>query len=86
LKPINSIRTKILAITLIFWVFMGVLFVLFSIVTTMNYKQLRLESIERTVEFEAEKVNRTIMAIERDALSLSRDGLLFYKFQSSEII
>jgi len=64
---------------------MGVLFVVFSIVTTMNYKQFRLECIERTVEFEAEKVNRIIAAIERDALSLSRDGLLYYKFQSREI-
>ena len=65
---------------------MGVLFLLYSIVTTMNYKRLRFEGIEKTVEIETEKVNRIIAAIERDAISLSRDGLLFYKFQSSEII
>ena len=85
MKPRFSIRTKILAITLVFWVLMGVLFILFSIVTTINYKQFRLDCIEKTVEFEAEKVNRIIAAIERDAISLSRDGYLYYKFQSSEI-
>jgi len=80
-----SIRTKILTITLLFWVFMGVLFIWYSIVTTINYKQLRLEGIEKTVEFETEKVNRTIGLIERGAISLSRSGLLYYKSQSSEV-
>ncbi|MCL2066713.1 MAG: SpoIIE family protein phosphatase [Treponema sp.] len=65
---------------------MGFLFLFYSFVTTMNYKRLRLEGIEKTVDIETEKVNRIIAAIERDALSLARDGLLFHKFQSREII
>jgi len=85
LKPIHSIRTKILAITLIFWIFMGMLFLWYSIVTTINYKRLRLDGIEKTVEFETEKVNRTIGMIERGAISMSRNGLLYFKSQSSEI-
>ena len=80
-----SLRMKILTITLVFWVFMGVLFVLYSIMTTMHYKQLRFEDIEKTVSFETEKVNRIIAIIESGAMSLARDGLLFYDFQSIEI-
>jgi len=81
-----SLRTKILLIVLVFLAFIGTAFVFYSMTTTVNYKRLRLEGIEKTVAFESEKVNRIIAAIERDAVSLSRDGLLFYKFQSSEII
>ena len=80
-----SLRTKILTITLVFLTFLGVSFVLYSIITTVNYKRLRLEGIEKTVAFETEKVNKLIAMIERGAISLSRDGLLFYKSQSSEI-
>jgi len=80
-----SLRTKILLIVLVFLAFIGTAFVFYSIVTTVNYKRLRLDGIEKTVAFESEKVNRIIAAIERDAISLSRDGLLYYKFQSSEI-
>jgi len=64
---------------------MGGLFLWYSIVTTINYKRLRLDGIEKTVEFETEKVNRTIGIIERGAISLSRSGLLYFKSQSSEI-
>ena len=80
-----SIRTKILAITLVFIAFLGTAFVLYSIATTGNYKLLRLETIEKTVGFETEKVNKLIVEMEDGALHLAVDGLLFYKSQSYEI-
>ena len=78
----NTIRVKILTITLVFVAFLGLAFVLYSMVTTMNYKRLRLESIEQIVAFETEKVNKVIAALERGAVSVAFDGFLHYKTQS----
>ena len=80
-----SIRAKITTIALVFLAFLGAAFVLYSMVTTMNYKRLRLEDIEKTVAFETEKVNKIIAAFERGAVSVSADGLLYYKTQSIDI-
>jgi hypothetical protein len=80
----HSLRTKILTIVLVFLAFIGAAFVLYSMATTMNYKQLRLESITKTVEFETEKVNKAIVMIERSAVDLTGDGYMFYKSQSKE--
>jgi serine phosphatase RsbU (regulator of sigma subunit)/anti-sigma regulatory factor (Ser/Thr protein kinase) len=77
-----SIRTKILTITLVFIAFLGTAFVLYSIVTTRNYKRLRLEGIEKTVAFETEKVNKLIASMEHGAINLAVNGLLFYESQS----
>ncbi|MDR0316535.1 MAG: SpoIIE family protein phosphatase [Treponema sp.] len=54
-------------------------------VTTINYKHLRREVIKTTVEFETEKVNKIIAEMERGAIYLATDGLLFYKSQSYAI-
>ena len=81
----HSLRTKILAITLVFLAFLGIAFVLYSMITTVYYKRLRLESINKNVELETEKVNKTIAVIERAAITLSLDGLLFYQSQSGDI-
>jgi len=75
---LHSIRTKILVIVFVFIALMGAAFVFYSILTTKNYKQLRLEGIEKTVEFETEKVNTSIAAMERSAVYLALEGLLFY--------
>ena len=80
-----SIRTKILAITLACIVFLGTAFVLYSIATTENYKRLRLEGIKKTLEFETEKINKIIAALERGATNLVIDGLLFFQSQSYSI-
>ena len=79
-----SLRTKILTIVLIFLAFVGAEFTLYSMVTARNHERLRLEGITKTVQFEAEKVNKTIAKIERGAIDLANDGLLFFKLQSEE--
>ena len=58
---------------------------LYSIITTVNFKQMRIEGITKTVQFETEKVNKTIAKIELGAVNLAKDGLLFYKSQSNDV-
>jgi sigma-B regulation protein RsbU (phosphoserine phosphatase) len=82
---IHSLRTKILIIVLVFLALMGAAFVLYSIATTINYKQLRLESIRKTVEFETEKVNKIIAELENGAIVLAIDGLIYHESQSYDI-
>ncbi|MCL1836130.1 MAG: SpoIIE family protein phosphatase [Treponema sp.] len=53
--------------------------------TTKNYKRLRLEDIEKTVELETEKFNKEIGGIERSAINMVTSGLLFYQSQSRSI-
>jgi len=53
---INSIRTKILIIVFVFILVIGSLFTAYSIVTTVNYKLLRTEIFQKTVEVEAENL------------------------------
>jgi methyl-accepting chemotaxis protein len=77
-----SIRTKILTITLVLLAFLGTAFVLYSVITTRNYKRLRLEGIEKTVAFETEKVNKLIAEMERGAVYLAVNGLVFYESQA----
>ena len=81
----HSLRVKILTIVLAFLTFFGAAFIFYSIGTTVNYKNLRLNAIEKTVAFETENINKTIVAIERNAVSLAHDGLLFQKSQSSYV-
>jgi len=82
---IHSLRTKILIIVLVFLALAGAAFVLYSMATTVNYKQLRLESIRKTVEFETEKVNKVIAELENGAIVLAIDGLIYYESQSYDI-
>ena len=81
----HSLRSKILIIALVFLAFLGAAFFLYSLVTTANYKHLRLADIEKTVALETEKVNKTIAEIELSAITLARDGFMCYKTQSAEI-
>jgi len=79
---IFSIRTKIIVIVLVFLSLIGTAFIFYSFATTINYKQLRLENIERTLEFETEKVNKVIAELERGALFYSIGGLLNFELKS----
>ncbi|MCL1893248.1 MAG: SpoIIE family protein phosphatase [Holophagaceae bacterium] len=81
----RSLRTKILTIVLAFLALTGVAFVIFSLFTARNYKRLRLEGIEKTVEFETEKVNKTIAEIERGAIFLATGGQLSYEARSKAL-
>jgi len=61
------------------------MFVFYSVTTTKNYKQLRLETITKAIELATEKVNKTIAELERSAIDLALNGLLYYKSQSEYI-
>jgi len=79
---IFSIRTKIIVIVLVFLSLIGTAFIFYSFATTVNYKRLRLANIEKTLEFETEKVNKIIAELERGALFYSIGGLLSYELKS----
>jgi sigma-B regulation protein RsbU (phosphoserine phosphatase) len=64
---------------------MGVTFVVYSITTTVNYKRLRLESIEKTVELETEKVNRIVSVMERAAIVYAIGGKLTYEAKQEKL-
>jgi len=81
---IHSIRTKILIIVLAFLFIIGAAFVFYSINTTINYKRLRLEGIEKTIDYEIEKVNKIIAELERGAVFYTIGGFFTYKEQSEE--
>ena len=72
-------------IVLAFIAFLGTAFIVYSVFTTGDYKRLRLEGIERMVEYETETVNKKIAEIERGAIHFAISGLLHYKTQSNEI-
>jgi len=82
MTPLHSLRTKILLIVLVFLAATGTAFVVYSIRTTVNYKTLRLEGIEKTVAFETEKVNKIIAELEHGVINLAINGLLFYESQA----
>ena len=81
---INSIRAKILIIVLIFIILTGASFIVYSISTTENYKRLRLESIQKTLDIETEKVNKMIAELERSAVFYALGGQLCYEEQSEK--
>ena len=58
---------------------------MYSMYTTHNYKRLRLEGIEKTVEFETEKVNKEIARMELGAISFATSGKLSYDAQSYKV-
>jgi len=82
---INSLRTKILVIVLVFMTFTGTAFVLYSISTTANYKRLLLNGVKETVDFETEKVNKIIAQIERGAIFYSIAGRLCFEEHSEAL-
>jgi len=85
MKLIHSLRTKILIIVLAFIAVKGAAFLVYSIVTTVNYKRLRLDGIEETVKFETEKVNKLISELERGSVFYALGGTLYHDAQSEEL-
>jgi sigma-B regulation protein RsbU (phosphoserine phosphatase) len=85
MKRLISLRTRILLIVLFFLFLLGAAFVLYSMLTTVNYKRLRLEGIEKTVEIETERVNKIITEIEGGAIFYAISGTLCYESQSDEL-
>jgi len=81
---VYSIRAKILGIALLFIASIGVTFIVYSVITTVNYKRLRLESIEKTVKLETEKINRTVIVMERAAIFYAIGGSLAYDIQNDD--
>jgi len=81
---VYSIRAKILSIVLLFIALIGVTFVVYSMITTVNYKRLRLETIEKTVQLETEKVNRIVSVLEGAAVFYAMGGKLAYEVQREE--
>ena len=62
----NSIRTKIIVIVLAFMAVIDASYVLYSTKTTANYKRLRTEIFQKTIDIEAEKINKIIAENEKD--------------------
>lgn len=80
-----SLRTKILTIGLVFLLVISAVVVLYSFSNTANYKRLRLEDIEKTVENETEKGNKIVLSIENSAVSLALSARLFYQTKSYDL-
>jgi len=74
-----SLRAKILVIVLVFLALFGATFIVYSMATTVNYKQLRLQSMDNFVDREAEKVNKIISEIERGAVFYAISGKIVYE-------
>jgi len=82
---IISLRIKILAIVLVFLALLGAAFLFYSLATTVNLKQLRLEGIRNLVEQETERVNKTIIEIERSAVFLVQGAKITYEAKLDEL-
>ena len=80
-----TLKTKLLTISLILCLSLGITFALYSYVTTNAYQRLRLESIRKSIKYESEKANRIIQEIENGAVQLAINGLLFQLSQSDII-
>ena len=76
---ITSIRIKILAIVIGLFSLIAMAFIIYSIATTKNYRQLRTDEISKTVAFESERVAKTIAEMERNAINLALAGRQFYQ-------
>ncbi|MCL2831153.1 MAG: SpoIIE family protein phosphatase [Betaproteobacteria bacterium] len=77
-----SIRFKILAIVVSLLALVCGSFVAYSIGTTDNYQRLRLDGLDRSVEFAAEEVNKSVARMEQNAIDLANAGSLFAAAES----
>ena len=59
----HSLRIKFLTIALVFLAFLGVAFVLYSMITTVNYNRICMKGIEEAAAFEMEKTNNRFFVI-----------------------
>ena len=81
---IHSLRTKIIVIVLVFLSLIGAGFIFYSNTTIGNYKQLRHEAIERTLDYETEKVNKIIAQLERAAVFYGVGGKFCFTEKSDQ--
>ena len=80
-----SLRTKILAIGLLFLVFIIAAFAFYNMTAQASHRQLRLEEVQRSIEQEAQRGNLIIAGIERGAMSLALDGQLYNMTKSYDV-
>ena len=66
-------------------VVIGTSYVLYSLATTANYRRLRVEIFQKTIEIEAEEVNKIAAAMERSAVFYAIGGKICYEEQSEKI-
>ena len=70
----RSIRGKILIIVISFLLILCTAFSVYSLITTANYKRLRIEALVSRVQFESERLNGSISVMEQDAAGLANAG------------
>ena len=66
-------------------VVIGTSYVLYSSATTANYRRLRVEIFQKTIEIEAEEVNKIAAAMEKSAVFYAIGGKICYEEQSEKI-
>lgn len=76
----RSIRGKILIIVISFLLILCLAFSAYSLITTANYKRLRVEALISRVQFESERLNRSISVMEQDAVGLANAGRAYYSY------
>ena len=81
----QTLRAKILTIALVFLSLISAIFLIYSIIATDSYKEQRLESINRWIEYEAERVNKAVAVVERGAVSYALLGKYVQESRSREL-
>ena len=76
----RSIRGKILIIVISFLLILCTAFSVYSLITTANYKRLRIEALVSRVQFESERLNGSISVMEQDAAGLANAGRAYYSY------
>lgn len=76
----RSIRGKILLIVISFLIILCTAFIVYSQITTANYKRLRTEALVSRVLFESERLNRVIAVMEQDAAGLAAAGRAYHSY------
>ena len=81
----HSLRTKILVLTFVFLALAYTSYAIFSLATISRYRELRIENIKIKARLATKRVNKTIIELERGAIDLALNALLYYKSQSHDI-
>ena len=76
----RSIRGKILLIVISFLIILCTAFIVYSQITTANYKRLRTEALVSRALFESERLNRVIAVMEQDAAGLAAAGRAYHSY------
>ncbi len=76
----RSIRAKIFLVVISFLLIMSFAFSFYAVNTTTNYRKLRINELEATVQYKSERINTYITEMEQDALSLANAASVFYLY------